>query len=89
MTTFYLPDLYLYLRPSRSTIKLLLLKKVGSRGQCLLPSTFGKVEVEGTIFDFGFTKKFDIRHRDQQRSVPKAPSLDPNYQQLYKVARNL
>jgi hypothetical protein len=31
--------------------------------------------IEGTIFDFGFSKKFDIRHRDRQRSVLKAPSL--------------
>jgi hypothetical protein len=25
-------------------------KKVGSRGKCLLPLTFGKIEVEGTMF---------------------------------------
>jgi hypothetical protein len=55
--------------------------------QC--PGETGEVEVEGTIFDFGFSKNFDIQHRDQQRSVPKARSLDPNCQQLYKVARNL
>jgi hypothetical protein len=28
-----------------------LLKKVGSRGQCILPSTFGKIEVEDSIFE--------------------------------------
>ncbi len=37
-----------------------LLKKVGLRGQCLLPSTFGKFKGQGTIFDFGFSKKFNL-----------------------------
>jgi hypothetical protein len=33
---------------------------LGSRGHCLLPSIFGKVEVQGTIFDFAYSKKFDL-----------------------------
>ncbi len=43
-------------------------RKVGSQGQCLLPSTFGKVAVEGTIFDFGFWKSstFDIEMDNDQ-----------------------
>ncbi len=45
----------------------------------LLPSTytytFGKVALEGTIFDFGFLKKFNIQHRDRQWSASKARTL--------------
>ncbi len=52
---------YLYLRPNRSTTKLYLLNKgIGSRGQLLLPSTFGEVEVEveGMMFLYIESVKF-------------------------------
>jgi hypothetical protein len=44
--------LYLYLRPQVNDVAFVFKKTVGSRGLCLLPSTFGKMEVkvEGTTF---------------------------------------
>jgi hypothetical protein len=81
-------DIYLYLRhiPLPSTQEVddtLFLKKVGSRGQCLLPSIFGKVEVQGTIFDFSFSKKFDFslfstlgRALDRWRAIDLFASVD-------------
>jgi hypothetical protein len=49
MTTSYLRPIPL---PSTQQVDDLahLIKKVESRGQCLLPSTFGQVEVGGTMF---------------------------------------
>jgi hypothetical protein len=61
MTTFNLRPLPLPLTQQVDDIAFVF-KKVGSQGHCLLSLTFGKVEIEGIIFDFGFRKSltFDI-----------------------------
>jgi hypothetical protein len=44
-------------------------KRVGSCGFCLLPETFGKVGVEGTVFVSLKVKNLILRNRDRQRST--------------------
>jgi hypothetical protein len=52
-----------------SATSFILKKRVGSWGFCLLPQTFGKVGVEGTMF-FSLKVKNSIpRNRDRQRST--------------------
>ncbi len=46
MTTFYLRPISLPSAQQVDDLAYLFKKKVGLRGRCLLPSTFGKVEVE-------------------------------------------
>jgi hypothetical protein len=66
MTTLYLLPIPLPSTQQVDDIAFVFKKGRVARSMLTIPSTFGKVEVEGTIFEFGFSKKFGIRHRDRQ-----------------------
>ncbi len=63
MKTFYLRPIPLLSTQQVDDIDFVFKKRRVARPML---TTFGKVEVENTIFDFGFLTKFDIRQRDQQ-----------------------